>query len=823
MHTKYKHEEIMCSNKQKTYDKHASEAGFLLGGIGTGNISVGSRGQLKSWQIFNEPGADNILPYSFFAIRTECGREVKAKILEAEVNAPFSKPEGFLRCELGGLPRFKKSTMTSKYPFVWVDLEDEEMPVDVRMEAFTPFIPLNADDSGIPGAYIRYYVKNKNRKNVKVSVAGSMANAAGFDKYDVWMHMKLEGEPKNEYRVNDACKGLFYSGENIPEHHIGNGNMALATTCGNITVKPLWLQGQWTDGAQDFWDDFVSDGRLETDSEKITGGCEWAEQYDFSYLHFTDAIGSICAEEELKPGEEKVFEFLVSWYFPNRVSDWGDTDRHVKAVLEHTYQTVQNYYASFYSNAWDVIEYLLKEKDRLTRQTLDFTNAFYESTLPGYVLEAVANNITVLRSPTCFRIKDGTFMSWEGVRERVGCGAGTCTHVWNYAQTAAFLFPELERAMRLVEFTVETREDGYMPFRSYQTLGLPAWKMIASADGQLGTIFRLYREWKISGDNQFLEKCYPNMKKALAYSIQTWDLDGDYVLDAPQHVTYDTELYGMNSMVSSVFYAALLAAAEMADAMGEKKLAEEYRINARKGSEKLDEKTFNGEYYVQVMQDVNTFRYQYGDGCLSDQLLGQYLAFEGGLGYILPEDHVKSAIKSVYQYNFMDQASDHPHVQRAFIVNDEKGLTPCTWPKGGRPKIPFIYFGEIWTGIEYEAAALLIRTGLIEEGLSVVKAVRDRQDGVKRNPWSDSESGFYYIRAMSSYALLNALNGFRVDNVKNKMYFSPQINRDHYKSFWCNGKAWGTIAQTKQEDGTYAQKVDVLYGSLDDTEVIFNG
>ena len=261
MKTIYGQEDLFCSNKQKTYDKYATEAGFLLGGIGTGNVSVGSRGELRSWQIFNEPGADNILPYSFFAIRTECNGEVSAKILEAEVNAPYSKPEGFLRCELGGLPRFKKSAMSSKYPFVWVDLEDENMPVDVRLEAFTPFVPLNADDSGIPGAYIRYYVKNKRDIRVKASIAGSMANAAGFDKYDVWMHMKLAGKPKNEYRSNEMCAGLFYSGEDIPEHHIGNGNMAFATTCKNISVKPLWLQGEWTDGAQDFWDDFVEDGK----------------------------------------------------------------------------------------------------------------------------------------------------------------------------------------------------------------------------------------------------------------------------------------------------------------------------------------------------------------------------------------------------------------------------------------------------------------------------------------------------------------------------------------------------------------------------------
>lgn len=814
--------EIFDVYRQNIYDSSATQAEFLLGGIGTGNVSVGARGELKSWQIFNEPGADNIIPYTFFAIRTEQDGKVDARILEAEKRPPYSKPEGFLRCELGGIPRFQTSKMKSKYPFVNVELADPECPVIVNLTAYTPFIPLNADASGIPGFYIQYSVKNTTAGKVNVSIAGSMSNAAGFDKYDVWMHMKLAGKPVNQCVSGEGYAGLYYTGEDIPEHYIGNGNLALATVNRKYTIKPLWLQGEWTDGAQDFWDDFVEDGKLEKDAKAIKGGCEWAEQYDFSYLHFTDAVGSICVEEELEAGEEKNFGFIIAWDFPNRVSDWGDTDRHVKAVEEHNYRTVKNYYSTKFENALSVVEYLIKKESFLYGKSLDFTKAFYDSSLPGYVLEAVANNITVLRSPTCFRIADGNFMSWEGVRERVGCGAGTCTHVWNYAQTAAFLFPELEQRMRCVEFTRELQDDGFMPFRSYTTLGLPSWKMIASADGQLGTIIRLYREWKISGNEEILNRCYEGMIRALEYSISTWDQDGDGVPETAQHVTYDTELYGMNSMVATVFFGALFAAAEMADAVGEHEKAEQYKNYAEKGIKKLDSETFNGEYYEQKVEDVNAYRYQYGAGCLSDQLLGQYFAFETGLGHLMPPEHIKSAIYAVYRYNFIHKASDFPHVQRAFIVNDESGLTPCTWPKGGRPQIPFIYFGEIWTGIEYEVAALLIRVGYVKEGLEIVETVRNRQDGIRRNPWSENESGFYYIRSMASYAVLNALNGFEVDNVKKVMKFSPQTESNYYKAFWSSGKAWGTYTRRKKEDGTIENKVDVLYGSLDDMQIVYS-
>jgi len=807
-------EELYCDNKQKTYAGDCSAASFLLGGIGTGNVSLGARGELRNWQLFNEPGQLNHMPYSFFAIRAEKeGEHAVSKVLESKINPPYAQSQGFLRSELAGLPRFQKSFMKSEYPFVNVDLVDEDVPVEVRMEAFSPFIPLNADDSGIPGAYIRYYVKNNGDKPVNVSIAGSLANAVGFEKYDIFSRMKVAGNPVNEYRESDGIRGLYFSSENLDKNHIAYGNMALVTTHRNVTVKPVWVQGEWTDGSQDFWDDFIEDGKLEIDNGLGAEGCEWAKaSNEMTFLHFSDRIGSICLQNIINPGKEEVFEFILSWYFPNRVKYWVETDKDLRMVEEHRYDTVKNHYACIFKDAWQVGSYLVSDMKRLEETSRKFSKAFYGSTLPGYVLEAIANNITIIRSPTCFRIEGGYFLGWEGVENTVGCGPGNCTHVWNYAQTAAYLFPELEQSMRRIEFLMETEDDGNMHFRARRIIGQEPWDMVPAADGQLGAVVRLYREWKLSGNGELIKECWDKAHRVVDYALKNWDKDGDFVLEGQQHVTYDTELYGVTSMVSSIFYAALKAVAEMAEYLGDDASADFYRTAFEKGSRKMDEICWNGEYYSQVLDDVDKYRYQYGEGCLSDQLLGQFMAHMAGLGYVLPREHVKSAALSIFRYNFLKRADEFGHVQRAYILNDEKGLTPCTWPKGGRPRFPFIYFGEVWTGIEYEVATLLFYEGLLDEGLTIVKAVRDRQDGYRRNPWSDNESGYYYARAMSSWGLLTSLSGFSCDQVTGKMSFDPKINKDNFKVFWCNGKEWGT----------YCQKKDVRTGVMNtETEILF--
>lgn len=810
----YTKQELYDNNSQREFNGDASEVAFLLGGIGTGNFSIGARGELRDWEIFNRPGKGNKLPYTFFTIWAKpYNEDPVCRVLESELQPPFSKSHGFMSEEVAGLPRLDSSTMKGEYPFIWIDFQDKKLPIKVSLEAFTPFIPLNADDSGIPGVILRYKVKNTTDKKVDVSIAGSLPNVVGFNGFNFRDRIEIKGENKNEYRDDGEIRGLFYSSKNLESEDLKYGNLAFMTLDSSVTYKENWLDGGWFDGIHDFWDDFKKDGRVEKESV-----FEAQESYYRNKSNIK--MGSLGIYHTLEPDEEQVFEFVITWYFPNRVKAWDED--YCCSDCDCKIQTIKNYYSTLFDSAWDAGKYLIKNLDRLEGKTREFHQALFSSRLPGYILDAIASNITVIRSTTCFRIENGTFLGWEGCFDQKGCCPGSCTHVWNYAQTLAFLFPELEQSMRMVEFNLETDEKGAMAFRTTKVFGndkLP--KLLPAADGQMGTIIRLYRDWKISGNDEFLNKVWEKASKALDFAFDYWDQDGDFVLDSRQHNTYDIEFYGPNSLTNSMFFAALKAGIEMAKYLGDQEHVEKYKEALEKGSKKMEELLWGGEYYIQQIDDVNKYRYQYGKGCLSDQLLGQFLSHVAGLGYILPEEHVKEAVNSIFKYNFRTSFKEHENVQRTYALNDEKGLLVCSWPEGGRPKLPLVYCDEVWTGIEYQVASHLIYEGYVDEGLTIVKAVRERHDGYRRNPWNEVECGHHYVRSMASWGLLLALSGFKYDMLKGTISFKPVINEDNFTSFWSTGKAWGIYRQKKdRQSGEVKSEIEVLYGEKDSIKLI---
>jgi uncharacterized protein (DUF608 family) len=230
----------------------------------------------------------------------------------------------------------------------------------------------------------------------------------------------------------------------------------------------------------------------------------------------------------------------------------------------------------------------------------------------------------------------------------------------------------------------------------------------------------------------------------------------------------------------------------------------------------MDSLLWNGEYYVQRLEDVNAYKYQYGTGCLSDQLFGQLLAHVAGLGHVLPQEHVRIAIKSVYEYNFMPNLHESQNIGRSYALDGEAGLLLCTWPHGGRPRFPFGYADEVWTGVEYQVAAHLIYEGYVEQGLALVKAVRDRYDGFKRNPWNEVECGHHYVRSLASWALLLAISGYRFDLGKKTISFTPALPGTNFSCFFSTGSAWGVYQERVDENtGERGWKVEVLYGSLE--------
>ncbi len=815
------HSELREQREPRRFPGTADQVAFLLGGIGTGNVSVGARGQLKDWEIFDTPGKRNYNPNSFFAIRvaTAAGTHL-AKVLESQLTPPFSQARGFVDHEVAGLPRFESSVAYGEYPFFTVDLRDSEMPVEVTMESFTPFVPLDADASGLPVALIRYHVRNTSREPVDVSVVGSLGNMTSLIDYHrhTWQDFDSASENLNEYRDDGVIRGLFFQPKDLPKESLYYGTMSLTTTATDVSHKRSWLRGGWWDGLQDLWDDLCTDGRLEAESTYAQ-----KDTKDVS----GDQTGSLAIHNVIAPGETATFEFQLAWHFPQRVRSWSrrmyDADYRGKAIdTDHLpvgeYPVVRKRYARF-DDAWAVVRHTIDNLTHLETSSRGFRRAMASSTLPWQVIDAVSAMVTVVRSPTCIWLDDGQFLAWEGCFDEEGCCEGTCTHVWNYAQTVAYLFPELEMQMRRNEYLVETDADGKMNFRSYRPWGMPGHDHVPAADGQLGTLVRLYREWRISGDDAFLAEVWPAAQSTLDYAFSRWDSDGDGVLDTDQFNTYDIDFHGPNSMVNSIFLAALRAGEELARHLGDDESATRYREAFERGTRRTDELLWGGEYYIQAIDDVDSARYQYGRGCLADQVFGQTLAHLAGLGYVLPREHVAGAVKAVFDHNYLSSFARHHNPQRTYALNDESGLVLCTWPDGGRPRLPFPYSDEVWTGIEYQVATHLIYEGFVDEALTLVRTTRERHDGVRRNPWNEVECGHHYARSLASYGVLVALSGFAMNAREGWLSFDPRLEGDTFSCFFAAGTGWGIYHRALDADGVTREELELLGGTLEGIEL----
>ena len=99
-------------------------------------------------------------------------------------------------------------------------------------------------------------------------------------------------------------------------------------------------------------------------------------------------------------------------------------------------------------------------------------------------------------------------------------------------------------------------------------------------------------------------------------------------------------------------------------------------------------------------------------------------------------------------------------MERTFALNDEAALVICDYGKAERPEIPFPYYAEVMTGFEYSTAALMLYSGMVNEGVECITNIRSRYDGEKRNPWDEAECGHHYARAMAAWSSFVALSGF---------------------------------------------------------------
>ena len=782
-----------CSHR----DRELDEIAFPLGGIGTGTISLGGWGQFRDFEIFNRPHKGLMFNCTFVTLRAQKGAEPPVtRVVQGPVGGGSftGAGSGVDRMSGAGLPHFRSVEFEGAFPFARLYFDDPRVPLDVWMEAYNPFIPLNPDDSGLPIAVLNYHLRNPGEEPVHVTLFANLENKAGFPEV---------GGGLIEYFEAPGVRGLKMSTRKHPPDSPRYGTLALATPHADLNVQTGWFRGAWFDSLHRFWDQACG-GELEENREpaQTDNGAD---------------VGSIGLRATVPPGESVRLPIWIVWHNPNFEKYWhGAEPRPVW----------KNYYATLHQDAVAVAQYVAAHQERLESETRDFAEALFSSTLPERVLDAVSSQIATLKTTTCLRLEDGTFYGWEGSSCQSGCCEGTCTHVWNYAQALPYLFPGLERSVREADYRINLHEDGHMTFRMPLPLGVrPEPTFHAAADGQMGGVMKVYREWLLCGDDEWLRDLWPRVKKALEYAWKQWDSDKDGVMEGVQHNTYDIEFHGPNTVTGSLYLGALRAAEEMARHLGETRKADEYRAVFESGRAKIDAELFNGEYYVQDVRPEGKSRpgldprspdfpkYQYGKGCLSDQMIGQWYARMLRLGDLLDRAHVHQTMAAIFRYNWRADLSDHANPQRIYALNDEAGLLVASWPHGGRPAFPFPYSDEVWYGIEYQVASHLIYEGFLEEGLAVVKGARDRNTGERRNPWNEPECGNHYARSMASYSLLLALSGFFYSAPQQSLRFAPRVWPESFACFFSVDSGWGMVRQRTYPGGVCAS-VEVHQGRL---------
>ena len=807
------------------------EISFPLGGIGSGGIGLAGNGHLIDWEIFNHPDKGRYNGYSHFAIKAERdGHVVDARLLQGDYQGSamgvmaqrdrLSKKHTGFGCGpnsemMAGMPHFAKVDFNGEFPFANLSFQDEHFPGEVKLVAWSPFIPDNEDDSSLPLACFEWEITNTSNDNLDYTLSCSLQN------------MSSESETYNTYHQHGDKHIISLTQSHWDNSDPRFGELAMMTTGGNISYQEYWFRGSWFDNLSIFWRDFCKPGKL-INRQYSTGGK--AEQ----------DCSTLASHIHIPAGESKRVKFYLSWYMPTTWNYWQKwyNKETLELVRYEDYNgepTWRNYYATQFDSAIHVLNYAFKHAERLREMSQKFHHALHSSSLPPVVLEAISANLAVLKSPTCLRLEDGSFYGWEGNLDNIGSCEGSCVHVWNYAQALAFLFPRLSRSQRDLNQKFNLRSSGSLNFRLMLPLGSAVSDFRACADGQFGEIINIYRDWLICGDKQWLQEKWPAIQKMLAFAWSTenddlWDPDAQGILTGRQHHTLDMELFGPNPWLTGIYLAALQAGILIAEILGDKEKCQEWEHILNNGLSKIDELFFNGEYYQQKIDltdktllspycrehettwnndsgniydlywndELQQIKYQLGDGCHIDQLMGQWLADLCSMQPVFPVKNAKLALNAIWENNFRSMR-DHTNPCRNFALNDEKGTCICAWPDK-QPKIPIPYAEEMMTGFEYQAASQMITYGLLAEGVEMVEAIRERFNGHNRNPWNEFECGSNYARSLASYGLLIAWSGFRFDMGKHAISFNPVDQKLREQSyFWSLSGGWGVAQFTPAE------------------------
>ncbi|WP_300604773.1 GH116 family glycosyl-hydrolase [Niabella sp.] len=780
-----------------TYLKSKDELKYIgmpVGGINTGGLYLGGDGTLWLWDIFNL-NQEGINPLDVpWKDPVHEGQKIRSRDGGSYVAPPKSKEVRLLEQGFAVKLEYEGKTIVRKldeqdweevrfeatYPVATITYTDKALPVEVVMQAFSPFIPLDTDRSGIPATIFNIEIRNKSAQPMRASVAGWLENKAA-----PYTGLINRLQRKSTAFKEGSTTGIYYTlektsfGNQQAEKSFDFGTLCLAALNGSAVVN--------TDV------DIAEEAALFS-AGNASEALKAAQQ---------KLMGSVAVVMEVAAGQSAMVPYVLSWHTPNLMMDSGK-------VLPEADRG--RYYDNQFKNAKEVAIYVAANVKELSGLTLLWKDTWYDATLPYWFLDRTFVNIAALASTTSHRFKSGRYWAWEGV----GACQGNCTHVWQYAQGTGRIFPAMERDNReRVDLGISLQENGGIWFRG-------EYDKRPAIDGQAGRVLGCYREHQMSADHRFLQQNWDKIKRATQFIINQ-DKNKDGMVDTPLENTLDAIWDGEIAWIVGLCIAAVKAGQLMAEEMQDTAFAATCRDYVQKGSRNMHDHLFNGEYFIHRPDPVkgrkNVGSY---NTCHIDQVFGQSWAFQVGLGRIIDQKQSLSALRALWKYNFVKDMGRYAETHkggRPYALYGESGMVMNTNPKnepkpyGENATWQMGYFHECMSGFEHQVASHMMAEGMTDEAMTLTRAIHDRYHASKRNPFNEIECSDHYGRAMASYGTFITACGFEYHGPKGHIRFAPKWHQEHFKAAFTAAEGWGSYTQ-KSMQGKQEAVLEVKYGKL---------
>ncbi len=734
--------------------EEARTLGMPVGGCFAGTVYLGADGRLWNWDVFNQHHLGAVIRREEVRFRGESLDEIRGAnyVRPPEPFSPFAL--GFWveshqgRRTLDSEGGWDSIRFLGRYPIGTVVYESSDL--EVRLDAFSPFVPLRIEDSSFPAVVMAFRVRNRSREENEIQVACEFEN---------------------------PC--LLYSRRDHPEARVESEYYTEATYCG---VRHF----SHPDSLRDLPD-------FGTFVATYTG----APPALFLPLRDRNAI---AVPRRLAPGEEAEMRFVVAWHFPN-CSIPGMEGR-------------RRWYASRWSDAREVADDLISRLPELESLTRKWVDVWYDrSTLPWYVLQRTFASLSTLATNTCYRFEDGRYWFWEGVgccpgtcthvwgyaqgiarvfpeveatlREQVDFGlsfhddTGAIDYRGEFDRTVAHdgqcncilrvyrehtmqrdgaflrrLYPRVKKAMQYL-MREDADGDGLLEGRQYNTLdadwyGPMAW--ISSL--YLGALRACEQMATEMGDAEFAEACAQRISAGSRSMVERL-FNGEYFIHEPDPDHPEANASGKGCLADQLFGESYLRQLCLSRVVPER----ETRMALR-----------------------SIFRYNYAPdvGPYREQMQ----EVKGGRWYAMPGEG--GLLLCTFPRGGADRAT---------------GEGPTAWAAQ--------YFNEVWTGIEYQVASHMIAEGMVQEGLTILKTVHERYSPSKRNPYNEIECSDHYGRALAAFGVYVSLIGMRHHGPSGELAFHPALPGEQRFAFVA-ADGWGiaTVGEGGSAELEYVYRVE---------------